>query len=339
MLYLENLNSGLHEVFSKNEKTYLLGEDLLDPYGGAFKVSKGLSSKYPDRVKTTPISEAGFVGLACGMALRGLNPIVEIMFGDFVMLASDQIINHITKYGLMYGEHLDVPIVIRAPMGGGRGYGPTHSQNLEKHFLGIPNLQVVYPSELTSPGRTLQQSIDFRNPVLFIEGKTLYPKKVITQQDFEESPDYTRSDFSHSTIGSIVNLSNGRGDIEDITVISYGSMYSEIKSAMDQALMEEEILTDYFHLENLSHPDIIQLKDSIQKTGKVLIIDEGIEDFGIGSMLGSKLQFDFFKYLKAPVHIFGAKNTIIPSSKDLEKQVIVTSSDIYQSMINLFQYA
>ncbi len=131
----------------------VVGEDLLDPYGGAFKVTKGLSTKFPDRVLTTPLSEAGFTALAAGMAIRGLRPVVEIMFGDFLMLAADQFINHIGKYRWMYNDKVRVPLVIRTPMGGRRGYGPTHSQTLEKHFIGAPGWQWLLPALSTNLGR------------------------------------------------------------------------------------------------------------------------------------------------------------------------------------------
>ena len=143
---LQSLNSALHGMMASDPRVIIMGEDVLDPYGGAFKVTRGLSQSWPERVLTTPISEAGFTGVAAGMAMRGLRPIVEIMFGDFLLLAGDQILNHITKFRWMYNEQVSVPITIRTPMGGGRGYGPTHSQSTEKHFLGMPGLHVVAPS-------------------------------------------------------------------------------------------------------------------------------------------------------------------------------------------------
>src|SRR6202163_40583 len=156
---LNSLNAALHKMLSENPRVVVLGEDVLDPYGGTFKVTKGLSSKFPERVLTTPLSEAGFTAIAAGMAIRGLRPVVEIMFGDFLMLAADQLVNHIGKYRWMYNDKVRVPLVIRTPMGGRRGYGPTHSQTLEKHFLGVPGLWVVAPNPLVDPGRLLRQAI------------------------------------------------------------------------------------------------------------------------------------------------------------------------------------
>ena len=141
------LNEALHELFATREDVYLLGEDVLDPYGGAFKVARGLSDRWPERVLTTPVSEASLFGLAAGMAIRGYRPILEIMFGDFIALGFDQIVNGISKFREMYDDQVTVPLVVRTPMGGGRGYGPTHSQSLEKLLLGVPNIVVVAASE------------------------------------------------------------------------------------------------------------------------------------------------------------------------------------------------
>ena len=135
-----NLNRGLHTVFANDPRVYLLGEDVLDPYGGAFKVTRGLSTRYPDRVLTTPISEGAIVGVGNGLALAGDRAIVEVMFGDFVTLAFDQIVNFAAKSVAMYGRRLPMHLVVRCPVGGNRGYGPTHSQCPQKHFVGVPDL-------------------------------------------------------------------------------------------------------------------------------------------------------------------------------------------------------
>ena len=168
---LESLSAALHQAMENDARIYVLGEDILDPYGGAFKVTRGLSTKFPERVLTTPISEAAIVGVANGMALRGLRPVAEIMFGDFVTLIADQLVNHAAKFRWMYNNNVHVPIVVRAPMGGRRGYGPTHSQSLEKMFLGIPGLKVVAPNTLGDPGRLLEAAIADDDPVLFVEHK------------------------------------------------------------------------------------------------------------------------------------------------------------------------
>ena len=166
MKYIESINKCLHQLFEANEKTFLIGEDLLDPYGGAFKASKGISTSFPERVISTPISESGFLGFAIGMALQGYRPIVEIMFGDFITLCADQIVNHACKFKGMYNNQVDVPLVVRTPMGGGRGYGPTHSQSIEAMFLNVPRLVMESPSIFDQPGELLTHSIlDIDEPV------------------------------------------------------------------------------------------------------------------------------------------------------------------------------
>ena len=161
-------------------RVVVLGEDILDPYGGAFKVTKGLSTKFPDRVLTTPISESAIVGLASGMAIRGLRPIAELMFGDFMMLAGDQLVNHAAKFQWMYNDQVRVPMVVRAPMGARRGYGPTHSQSIEKHFMGAPGLWLVAPSVIGNPGELLMTAVASDQPVVFIESKTCYSRALVT---------------------------------------------------------------------------------------------------------------------------------------------------------------
>ncbi|MFP6599385.1 MAG: transketolase C-terminal domain-containing protein [Deltaproteobacteria bacterium] len=178
---LSSLNQSLHEMMENDERVLLLGEDILDPYGGAFKVTKGLSDRFPERVFTTPISESAIVGMANGLAMRGLRPIAEIMFGDFLALAADQLINHAAKFRWMYNEGVTVPMVVRAPVGARRGYGPTHSQSLEKHFIGVPGLMVVAPHILGDPGALLRQAtLDCDEPVVFVESKLCYGRQLVT---------------------------------------------------------------------------------------------------------------------------------------------------------------
>ena len=171
---VHELNSALHELFERRDDVYLIGEDLLDPYGGAFKVSQGLSTRWPSRVITTPISEASLVGVTAGMAIRGLRPILEIMFGDFIALGYDQIVNGVSKFREMYDDQVEVPLVVRLPMGGGRGYGPTHSQSLEKTLIGVPNVAVVAMSEFHNVGGLLTAAVEDAEPVFFVENKLMY---------------------------------------------------------------------------------------------------------------------------------------------------------------------
>ncbi|MFC7644147.1 hypothetical protein ACFQX6_28000 [Streptosporangium lutulentum] len=153
MRVAENLNAALHGLLDDDPTAYLLGEDILDPYGGAFKVTKGLSTRFPGRVIGTPISEGALTGVAAYLALTGNTAVAEIMFGDFVALAFDQLCNFASKSVSMYGRRLPLRMVVRCPTGGGRGYGPTHSQSLQKHFVGMPGLSLYEMSPSTTTAR------------------------------------------------------------------------------------------------------------------------------------------------------------------------------------------
>src|SRR5437879_8654388 len=171
----EELNRALHALMRDDPRVILLGEDLLDPYGGAFKVSRGLSTSFPDQVFSTPIAEAGIAGVSNGMALAGLRPIAEIMFADFATLVADQLINFAAKFHYMYAGKVTCPLTVRLVSGGGRGYGPTHSQSLERLFCGIPGLRVLALSQRHNPRKLLHDAVlSHESPTVFVENKLLY---------------------------------------------------------------------------------------------------------------------------------------------------------------------
>ena len=161
---VENLNRTLHQLMEADERVFFLGEDVLDPYGGAFKVARGLSTRFPARVLTTPISELGIAGVANGLALAGQRPILEFMFGDFIFLAFDQIVNFAAKSVTMYGERMPFHLLVRCPVGGHRGYGATHSQSVQKHFIGVPNLELFEISPLHDNSKLLPADHGSRTP-------------------------------------------------------------------------------------------------------------------------------------------------------------------------------
>src|SRR3954451_4162331 len=173
MRVAESINAALHDALADDPALYLLGEDVLDPYGGAFKVTRGLSTRFPRQVLTTPISEGGIVGVAGGLALAGDRAIVEIMFSDFVTLAFDQIVNFAAKSVSMYGRRVAMPVIVRCPTGGGRGYGPTHSKSLQKHFIGVPNLSVHEVSPFHHNDTVLTRLLAGGAPALLFEDKVL----------------------------------------------------------------------------------------------------------------------------------------------------------------------
>lgn len=340
---LESLNRALHKALASDARVYLLGEDLLDPYGGAFKVTRGLSSAYPDRVLTTPISEAGITGLATGMALRGLLPVLEIMFGDFVPLIADQLINHATKFRWMYNEQVRVPLVIRTPMGGRRGYGPTHSQTLEKLFLGVPCLRILAPCALGEPGSLLLDAI-FRDedPVLFIENKLLYLVQVqsnFSQEEFDIS-EYrpvssqidTRSEKSTSSpLGSryapgyVLALRAAPPPI--LTIAAYGHMAELARHAAIKLAYEHEIFVELVVPTQLMPLDLDLIATSVRKTARLLVVEEGTRTSGWGAEVIARMVEENPRAVRNFKRL-GALDMPVPASSVLEVQMLPQIEDI-----------
>lgn len=327
--YLADLQLALHALFEEDGRVVMFGEDLTDPYGGAFKVSKGLSTRFPGRVLSTPICEAGMTGAAAGMAMRGLRPIVEIMFGDFLTLCADQIVNHICKFSGMY-PGVTVPLVIRTPMGGGRGYGATHSQTLEKMFLGIPNLHVVAPSHVHSPGTLLRHAtLNDDSPVLFIENKLLYPLALVDgkgrlQVDMvDEIPGYPTA--------IVRNFSGGR---PDVTIIAYGGLSRLILPVMER-FSDEEINVTCVLASSLQPVPVNTLVAALHPGSSVLIVEEGTAGFNWGSEIAALLYERSFDKLTRSIRRLASEDSIIPSAGQLEDQVLITELKIELAILEM----
>jgi pyruvate/2-oxoglutarate/acetoin dehydrogenase E1 component len=299
---VENLNNALHEAMQRDERVIMLGEDILDPYGGAFKVTRGLSSKFPERVMTTPISEAGIVGLATGLGLAGYLPIVEIMFGDFLTLVSDQVINHAAKFRWMYNDQVRVPMVIRTPMGGRRGYGPTHSQTLEKLFLGVPGLQIFAPCPVGDPGRLLNYAVfNCEDPVLFLENKLLYTlpidqyldSKEIIIREIDPKPDDEPCDIRHPDISGkpqTYSMTIRDAPHSSITIAAYGHMVEYAHQAMIALAYEDEIFCELIIPTQLTPWKLDPIFASAQKTGRLIVIEEGTRSLGWGAEIVARVS-------------------------------------------------
>jgi 2-oxoisovalerate dehydrogenase E1 component len=328
LIYLE-----LDKILSKEADSILIGEDIennnnFNPieYGGAFKVTRDLSNKYPNRVKNTPISEQAIVGIAIGYALQGKTSIVEIMFGDFTTLAFDQLLQHVSKFTLMYGIKLDIPFILRTPMGGFRGYGPTHSQSLEKHFLGIPGLRVVALNQLVPPSEIFDIIQKQRQPVLLIENKILYTKTLY--ENFLYGYNLYNCDIVDSY--PIVNMKPEEGK-PNLTIVCYGGIVDEVLKAASLLFSEDEILLDIFVISELTNSFIPGLQNSLKLTNKLCFVEEGNSYASYSSEVVSNLHenhFNNFSLLRI------SNNTIIPSSKELEEFVLPNSFKIKSSIIS-----
>lgn len=324
---VSSLNQALHALMSVDPRVVVLGEDLLDPYGGAFKVTKGLSTAFPDRVLTSPISELGFTGVAVGMALRGLRPVVEIMFGDFLMLAGDQLLNHATKYPWMYDGKASVPLVIRAPMGGRRGYGPTHSQSIEKHFVGIPGLVVVAPSPFHDPGALLTASVADDRPVLFVENKLMYARAVRPPDDASMAEMTVRVGGAPFPT---VSLSYDEFEDGEVTLVAYGGMAELALNAAERLLIDHEVLCELVLPSSLNPLDIAPIAESLRRTGRLVVCEESTSVASWGSEVVARVSQACFDLLVAPPMKVCARDLPIANTRVLEDAVLPQEGDIVQ---------
>ena len=328
---LDSLNSALHHAMQTDPRVYVLGEDILDPYGGAFKVTRGLSTVFPERVLTTPISEAAIVGVASGMALRGLRPVVEIMFGDFVTLITDQIVNHAAKFRWMYNDQVRVPLVVRTPMGGRRGYGPTHSQSLEKMFLGVPELRVVAPNTLGDPGQLLEAAIADEDPVLFVEHKLLYPRPLLGAGE-GELVDYEIQSFDAPFTSYVLRFVDYS---PRLTIATYGYNFELARAAALELMMEHEVFAELVVFSQLSPFELDPLFDSLTRTHRLLTIEEGGMTLGWGAEIAARAVETGVDGLR--IRRVAALDLPIANSKPLEDAILPSVQNIVQFALELVE--
>lgn len=331
---LASLNAGLRAALAEDERVIVLGEDVRDPYGGAFKVTRGLSSQFPDRVLATPISEAAIAAVATGLALRGFRPVVEIMFGDFLFLAADQIVNHAAKYRAMFNNEVRVPLVIRAPMGGRRGYGPTHSQSLEKHFLGVPGLWVLAPHPLIDPGALLRQAIACDDPVLFVENKVAYGEPLRG-----DVPGYERIRLADAA-APFPTLWLKPQATPDGLLVCYGGMTSLVLEAARHLREREALDLGILVVSQLSPTPVPHLEAILNDTAgsAIVTVEEAPIEAGWGAEMIATIErlrdaraLGAIAYARA-----GAKSTPIPSARPLEDAVLPQAADIVAAVLECF---
>lgn len=324
---LDRLNFALHRSMETDEQVYIIGEDILDPYGGAFKVTRGLSTKFPGHVLTTPISKSAIVGVAAGMAMRGLIPIAEIMFGDFVTLAADQLINHASKFRWMYNSQVRVPMVVRTPMGGRRGYGPTHSQSLEKLFLGVPGLKVVAPNTLGDPADLLAAAISDEDPVLFVEHKLLYTRSLLEMGrddllDFQV--EQTADRYPTFCLRPLAPA--------QLTIACYGYNFELARSAALELIMDHEIFSEIILFSQLSPFSLEPLFQSLGRTAKLVTVEEGTLSLGWGAELAARAveQINGLRIRRV-----AALDLPIANARSLEDKILPSMQEIVRSVLSI----
>ena len=331
----ELLNQGINNVLKADKKNILLGEDIKDPYGGAFRITKNLSTKYPNQVFQMPISEPGFVGLATGMAFKGYNPIVEIMFCDFITLITDTLINTTSKFAQLNNKRMSGKVLIRTPSGGKRGYGPIHSQSLEKLFFGWPEISVYALNRLCCPKKTFEQIFFEKSKVkLLIENKIDYTKNLY------ENIEIKKKGFELKNINDKIPLSILKNHEEnkhpEILFCCYGGVVNEVIDAAYNLMIEQEISSSIFTPTKISPIDDTLIEE-IKKINfkKIIIVEDGYASCGWGSHLITSLIKNKLNFKLSDVEIYGPKNHMIPANFYKEKEFFPNSKSIYKDILNL----
>lgn len=328
------INKWFLKEFANDQSLIIIGEDIEDenefnpkPYGGAFKVTKNLSLNYGSRIKNTPISEAAIVGIGTGLAISGYHPIVEIMFGDFMTLAFDQIFQHAAKFNSMYNGLINVPLIIRTPMGGRRGYGPTHSQSIEKYFLGINNLYVFVLNNRLNPSIVFTKILkNISHPSLVIENKVLYTQKLNKKPLPGFKIFVSDEDFPTIKISASYNKS-------DITIVCYGEILNYVEDACLSAFNNEEIICEIIVPTQICPLNIFPILQSVEKTKRILVVEEGPTFFAWGSEVLAQL-ITLCNY-KIEVARLG-NNNIIPNSIFAEKNLLPNAEIIETKIKGLY---
>ncbi|PWE11545.1 transketolase [Streptomyces sp. BSE7F] len=319
---VEALNAALHRLFEERSSLHLLGEDVRDPYGGAFKVTRGLSTRHPDRVLSTPISEAGITGVAGGLALAGDQAIVEMMFGDFAALAFDQILNLISKSVTMYGDRVPMPVVVRCPVGGNRGYGPTHSQSLQKHFVGVPNLALYETSPFHDPYAQLAEGLD-RGPAMLFEDKVLYTRRMFRDGVVDEHHRYALRGGSTGW----AHVSPMDGTAADVVLICPGGTTHR---ALDAArlLRARGIAAHVLVPARLYPPDLEPVLPLLADARLVAVAEESTEGGTWGAEIAARVHTRIWSHLRSPVLQLNSADSVVPTAPHLESRVLLGAERI-----------
>lgn len=302
------VRSALTRLLEEDPKTLFIGEDI-GVYGGAFQVSAGLHRKFGDQVIETPISESGICGLSIGLSLAGFKPILEIMFMDFAAQIVDQMLNQAVKFSGMYDNQLSVPLLVRTPAGGYRGYGPTHSQSLENLFASVHDLKIVYPYSIQDYYSCLLYLVhNLTSPVLFIENKSLYLKKGLLDKSIERAP------------GAVLAHKG-----EKVLFVSYGQAIDTIYEAMARANANWSVI-DLVSLKPLVNFDLVL--EQVKNHDRVVLVAESASYASVLEHVAFSIQKEAFGDLRGPVSIVSSKDVFIPARPDMEASTLLSPEDI-----------
>jgi pyruvate dehydrogenase E1 component beta subunit len=321
MRYREALNAAIREEMERDESVFIMGEDI-GVFQGAFKVTQGLLEAFGGkRVRDTPISENSFVGMGVGAAIAGLRPIVEIMTINFSLLAMDQIVNHAAAIHFMFGGQAKVPMVIRMPQGAGHQLGPTHSHSLEALFVHVPGLLVAVPSTAADAKGLLKAAIRDDNPVVFIEHESLYGQRGEVPDEMEPMR------FGEAAV---------RREGDDVTIVGISRMAVTAMKAAEKLESEHEIAADVIDPRTLRPLDLDTILDSVKKTNRAVIVEEGWPHGGVGANLAALIQEQAFDWLDAPIQRVTGADVPMPYSKPLEQAAFPHEEHVIQAALATF---
>lgn len=316
--YREALRQALREEMLRDERVFLLGEDI-GAYGGSYAVTKGFLEEFGEkRVKDTPISETAIVGAATGAAMAGLRPVAEIMTINFMLVAIDQVINHAAKVHYMFGGQFRCPMVVRT-VGGGRRLAATHSQNLEVLMAHIPGLKVVAPATPYDAKGMLKAAIRDDDPVIFIEHSLLYG---------------TRGPVPDEDYVVPIGVSDVKRRGRDVTIVAYSRMTREALAAADE-LARQGIEAEVVDLRTLRPLDMGPVLDSVARTNRVVVAGEDWRSFGIGAEVAARIQEEAFDDLDAPVFRVNQLEVPAPYAANMERLAFPGSRQIVEACLQL----
>ncbi len=322
MNILQAVNQALADAMEADEQVLVLGEDVADPEdGGVVGVTRGLSTRFGERVRSTPISEQAIIGAAIGASIAGFKPVAEIMLMNFTTAAMDMIVNHAAKLRFMSGGQTNVPIVIRTMTGTGFSSGGQHCDYLEAWFAHTAGLKVVAPSSPADAYGLMRAAIDDPDPVIFIENLPTY-----------WLPGEPPVKDSRVPIGKAKILSEG----SDVTIIAYARMIQEALPAV-AALQEQGISAELIDLRSIAPWDRETVLASVRKTGRAITVHEAVTPFGAGAEISAVIHEELFSSLKAPVKRLGGAFCPVPFSKPLETAFAPQTADIIAAVQNLIK--
>lgn len=312
LTYAQALNEALREEMRADPRVFLMGEDI-GLHGGIFRVTKDLLEEFGhERVRDTPISEAGFVGVGIGAAICGMRPVVELLFMDFALVAADQIINQAAKMRYMAGGTVSVPLVIRTQQGGGRGNGAQHSQSFESWFAQVPGLITIAPATPKDAKGLLKSAIRAGNPVMFIEHKLLYNTKGEVPEGEYTIP-----------IGQAEVKRIGR----DLTIVSYSRTLLFALEAAEK-LAQEGVEAEVIDLRTIEPLDLGTVLKSVKDTGRLLVVHESHANCGLGAEIVARVYEQAPDSLISPARRLGARHVPIPVAEAMENAVLPQVEDI-----------